>query len=103
MSDWPLRIRLPRRLPPPQWQGLARECSIRQCRTLWAAPAPAALRHRATAVFRVAGNAGMGIGAALGGFIAAYGLRGFMALYLLNALTYLIYVVVLVALVREVT
>jgi MFS family permease len=71
--------------------------------TLLAALAPAAVRHRATAVFRVAGNAGMGIGAALGGFIAAFGLRGFMTLYLLNALTYLIYVVVLVALVREVT
>lgn len=69
--------------------------------TLLAALARPELRHRATAVSRVAANAGMGLGAGLGGLIAAYGLAGFVALFLANALTYLIYVAVLVALVRE--
>jgi MFS family permease len=69
--------------------------------TLLAALAPAEVRHRATAVSRVATNAGMGIGVVLGGFIAAYGLNGFVTLYLLNAVTYLVYVFVLVAVVRE--
>jgi MFS family permease len=59
------------------------------------------LRHRVTAISRVAGNAGMGIGGALGGLVAAVGLSGFIALFLANALTYLIYVAVLVALVRD--
>jgi MFS family permease len=35
---------------------------------------PPQLRHRATAVSRVAGNLGMGLGGALGGLVAAYGL-----------------------------
>jgi MFS family permease len=70
--------------------------------TLLAALAPAAVRHRATAISRVSGNAGMGIGAALGGLVAAFGLAGFIALYLVNALTYLVYVVVVIALVRAV-
>jgi MFS family permease len=69
--------------------------------TLMTALASSALRHRATAVSRVAGNAGIGIGGALGGLVAAYGLRGFTALFLINALTYLIYVAVLVAVVRD--
>jgi MFS family permease len=68
---------------------------------LLAALAPSELRHRATAVSRVAGNAGMGLGAALGGLVAAYGLTGFIALFLFNALTYLVYVGVLIVLVRE--
>jgi MFS family permease len=68
--------------------------------TLLAALAPAELRHRATAVSRVFVNAGLGFGAALGGLIAAYGLTGFIALYLLNAVTYLAYVGVLVAVIR---
>jgi MFS family permease len=59
------------------------------------------LRHRATAVSRVATNAGIGIGGALGGLVAAYGLTGFVALFLINAVTYLAYVVVLVAVVRD--
>lgn len=59
------------------------------------------LRHRATAVSRVATNAGFGFGGALGGFVAASGLSGFVALFLVNALTYLVYVCVLVAVVRE--
>jgi MFS family permease len=68
---------------------------------LLTALAPANLRHRATAVSRVAANAGMGIGSALGGVVAAYGLTGFVALFLLNAVTYLVYVAVLVVVVRE--
>jgi MFS family permease len=68
---------------------------------LLATLAPANLRHHATAVSRVAANAGMGIGSALGGLVAAYGLTGFIALFLLNAATYLVYVAVLVAVVRE--
>jgi MFS family permease len=58
-------------------------------------------RHRATAVSRVAANAGYGMGGALGGLIAANGLNGFVALFILNAVTYLIYVGVVVAVVRE--
>ena len=69
--------------------------------TLLAALAPSEVRHRATAISRVATNAGLGIGGALGGLVAAFGLTGFMALFLVNALTYLVYVAVLVALVRD--
>ena len=63
--------------------------------------APSDLRHRATAVSRVAGNAGIGIGGALGGLVAIYGLTGFVALFLVNAVTYLAYVCVLLAVVRD--
>ena len=59
------------------------------------------LRHRATAVSRVASNLGIGLGGALGGLIAAYGLNGFIVLFLANALTYLLYAVILVFAVRE--
>jgi MFS family permease len=59
------------------------------------------LRHRATAVSRVAGNVGVGIGSGLGGLVAAYGLTGFVALFLANGFTYLLYVGVLVAVVRD--
>jgi len=62
---------------------------------------PSDRRHRATAVSRVAGNAGIGIGGALGGIVAAYGLTGFVVLFLVNAFTYLVYVGVLVAVVRD--
>jgi MFS family permease len=58
-------------------------------------------RHRATAISRVAGNAGIGIGAALGGLVAAIGLTGFVILFLANALTYLLYVGVLAAVVKD--
>ena len=68
---------------------------------LLAALAPQDLRHRATAVSRVAGNAGIGIGGALGGLIAAAGLAGFVALFLINAVTYLAYVCVLAVVVRD--
>ena len=59
------------------------------------------IRHRVTAVSRVAGNAGIGIGGALGGLVAARGLTGFAALFLANAVTYLVYVAVLAAVVHE--
>jgi MFS family permease len=69
--------------------------------TLMTVLAPSDLRHRATAVSRVAGNAGIGIGGALGGLVAVYGLTGFVALFLVNAVTYLAYVCVLLAVVRD--
>lgn len=69
--------------------------------TLLTVLAPAELRHRATAVSRVAANAGMGIGGALGGLVAMFGLTGYVALFLVNAVTYLAYVAVLVAVVRR--
>jgi MFS family permease len=59
------------------------------------------LRHRATAVSRVAGNLGIGLGGAIGGLVAAYGLQGFVVLFVANALTYVLYVVILVVVVRE--
>jgi MFS family permease len=59
------------------------------------------VRHRVSAVARVAGNAGIGIGGALGGLVAARGLTGFMALFLANAASYLAYVAVLAAVVHE--
>ena len=49
----------------------------------------------------MAGNAGIGIGGALGGLVAVYGLTGFVALFLANAVSYLVYVGVLAAVVRE--
>jgi len=68
---------------------------------LLAALAPADRRHRAAAVSRVTANAGIGIGGALGGLVAATGLAGFAALFLANAVSYLLYVCVLAAVVRE--
>jgi len=62
---------------------------------------PPELRHRSTAVSRVAANAGFGFGGVLGGLVAAYGVNGFVLLFLVNAVTYLIYVAILVAAVRE--
>jgi len=62
---------------------------------------PARLRHRGTAVARVATNVGIGLGGGLGGLVAAYGPTGFVALFLANSLSYLVYVGVLIALVRD--
>ena len=62
---------------------------------------PPELRHRSTAVSRVAANAGFGLGGGVGGVVAAYGLNGFVLLFLVNAVTYLLYVGILVAVVRE--
>lgn len=58
-------------------------------------------RHRATAVSRVAGNIGFGLGGALGGIVAAYGLNGLVVLLLANASTYLLYAMILVFAVGE--
>lgn len=69
--------------------------------TLVATLAPPELRHRATAVSRVAANVGAGIGGGIGGLVAAYGLAGFVALFLANGASYLVYVAVLVAVVRD--
>ena len=69
--------------------------------TLLAVLAPADIRHRVTALSRVASNAGIGLGGALGGFVTGYGLAGFILLFLANAVTYLIYVLVLVLVVRK--
>lgn len=44
--------------------------------TLLTSLASSEVRHRSTAFSRVAGNAGIGIGGALGGLVAAYGLKG---------------------------
>jgi MFS family permease len=69
--------------------------------TLLATLASPDTRHRVTAVSRVASNAGIGFGGALGGIIAGYGLTGFIVLFLANALTYLFYVFVLLAVVHN--
>ena len=68
---------------------------------LIAALVPAQLRHRATAVSRVAANLGFGLGGAIGGLVAAHGLPGFVALFLANALTYVAYVAILVIVVGD--
>ena len=67
---------------------------------LLASLAPPELRHRAGAVSRVASNLGVGVGGVLGGAIAVHGLNGFVLLFLLNALTYVMYAVILVVGVR---
>jgi MFS family permease len=69
--------------------------------TLVATLTEPAMRHRATAISRVATNAGIGLGSALGGLVAAYGLTGFIILFLANAITYLGYVCLLATVVRE--
>jgi MFS family permease len=69
--------------------------------TLIAALSERDIRHRAGAVSRVCTNAGFGLGGALGGAVAGLGLTGFVALFLLNAVTYLAYVGVLLAVVRR--
>ena len=68
---------------------------------LMAALAPRELRQRASAVSRVAVNIGIGLGAAIGGVVAGSGLDGFVLLFLANAATYLVYLAILVAAVRE--
>jgi MFS family permease len=68
---------------------------------LMTALAPRELRHRASAVSRVAVNVGIGLGGAIGGLVAGFGLRGFIALFLANAATYVLYVAILVGTVRE--
>jgi MFS family permease len=62
---------------------------------------PPQLRHRATALARVAGNVGIGLGGAVGGLVAASGLPGFVGLLLANAVSYLAFAAVLLAVVRR--
>jgi MFS family permease len=69
--------------------------------TLLATLAAPDRRHHATAVSRVATNAGIAAGGMVGGLVAAYGLTGFELLFLLNAATYLVYLCVLVTIVRD--
>ena len=69
--------------------------------TLLTVIVPADLRHRATAVSRVCTNAGFGLGGGFGGLLASLGMSGLMALFVLNGATYVVYVVVLIAVVRE--
>jgi MFS family permease len=59
------------------------------------------IRHRVTGVSRVAANLGMGLGGAIGGIVAGFGLDGFVALFLANAASYLVFVALLLAAVRE--
>ena len=59
------------------------------------------IRHRAAAVSRVASNLGIGVGGVLGGAIAVHGLNGFIVLFLLNAVTYVLYAGILVVGVRD--
>src|SRR6185503_8463072 len=69
--------------------------------TLVAILTPPDRRHRATAAARVASNAGAAVGGGLGGLVAAYGLTGFVALFLANAASYLVYVCILAVVVSE--
>ena len=68
---------------------------------LLAVIAPRELRQRASAVSRVAVNLGIGLGGAIGGLVAGFGLRGFVVLFLANAVTYVLYVAVLTTAVRD--
>lgn len=68
---------------------------------LLTALAPRELLQRASGVSRVAVNLGLGLGAAVGGVVAGLGLAGFVVLFLGNAATYLVYLAILVAAVRE--
>jgi MFS family permease len=68
---------------------------------LLATLAPQELRHRATAVSRVASNLGIGLGGVIGGLVAAQGLNGFIALFLVNAMSYVVYALILVLGVRD--
>ncbi len=70
--------------------------------TLLATLARRDVRHRSGAVSRVSTNVGFGLGGALGGLVAGFGLRGLVALFLANALTYLAYVGVLLRVVPNV-
>src|SRR5512132_3841214 len=48
-----------------------------------------------------AGNAALGLGGALGGIVAAHGLNGLVALFVANALSYVVYLAILVVAVRD--
>jgi MFS family permease len=81
--------------------GIGNGALIPSQSTLIASLSRPELRHRATAVSRVAANLGAALGALLGGLVAARGLHGLVALFLANAATYLLYVAVLVLAVRK--
>ncbi len=68
---------------------------------LVASLSPPQVRHRASAVSRVAANVGIGLGGAFGGLVAAQGLNGLVVLFVANALSYVLYVAILVVAVRE--
>jgi MFS family permease len=68
---------------------------------LMAAIAAPELRQRVSAVSRIAVNVGIGLGGAIGGVVAGFGHNGFVVLFLANAVTYLLYVALLAAAVRE--
>lgn len=68
---------------------------------LMAALAPRELRQRANAVSRIAVNFGIGLGGGIGGLVAGVGRNGFVVLFLANAATYLLYLAILVAAVRD--
>lgn len=68
---------------------------------LMAALAPRELRQRANAVSRIAVNVGIGLGGGIGGVVAGLGRNGFVVLFLANAVTYLLYLAILVGAVRE--
>jgi MFS family permease len=69
--------------------------------TLVASLASPQVRHRATAVSRVASNLGIGLGGGIGGMVASSGLHGLVVLFLVNAVSYLLYVAILVVVVPE--
>jgi MFS family permease len=69
--------------------------------TLVALLAPNEIRHRVSAVSRVVVNFSLGLGGSIGGFVASRGLHGFQVLFFANAVTYLLYVLVLAAVVRR--
>jgi MFS family permease len=69
--------------------------------TLLANLAPPELRHRATAISRVAANVGVALGAAVGGVVAASGFHGLVALLVANSVSYVLYVGILVSTVRS--
>ena len=68
--------------------------------TLVATLSPPHLRHRATAVSRVAANVGAGLGGGIGGLVAVSGLGGFIALLLANSVSYLAFLGILLTVVR---
>src|SRR5262249_17828082 len=69
--------------------------------TLVAALVGSSLRHRATAVSRVAANVGVALGGAIGGLVASHGLGGLVVLLYANAISYLVYVLILASMVRD--
>jgi MFS family permease len=69
--------------------------------TLVAALVGSSLRHRGTAVSRVAANLGVAAGGALGGIVASHGLHGLVVLFMANAVSYLMYVGILATAVKN--